>query len=289
MSNDCVMATKINEIRKALGANGCKGLHADMSKEEWQKVTLEIAHAVVLTLSVLLIVFISYDTFKGIPFLQSRRYMTFQLLVCGVFITDFFLELFLTPRGLRRRYVRHRWLYLFLSIPFLNIVDAYNLNLGADTLYFIRFIPLARGALALVIVLGYIAANRLTGLFVSYVSIVLLSTYFAALIFFEREHPVNEYITDFWQAFIWCCLEITTIGSSVAPATVAGKIISVILAFMGLIMFPLFTVYLSSLILKRHDVLNVFKNRAVNVKNSSSSDENHPSPSAEVAQTERKA
>ncbi|MBD5226025.1 MAG: two pore domain potassium channel family protein [Bacteroidales bacterium] len=283
------MAIKIGGIRKALGANGCRGLHAEMNREKWKKVTLEIAHAVVLTLSVLLIVFISYDTFKGIPFLQSHSYMTFQMWVCAVFIMDFFLELFLTPRALRSRYIRHRWLYLFLSIPFLNIVNAYHFDPGADALYFIRFIPLARGALALVIVLGYITSNRITGLFVSYISIVLLSLYFAALIFFEREHPVNEYITDFWQAFIWCCLEITTIGSSVAPVTVAGKIISVILAYMGLVMFPLFTVYLSSLILKRHDMLNVFKNATVSVKKSSSPDEKGASDKPEVAQTEIKA
>lgn len=283
------MATKIDGIRKVMGVNGAHGPHADAMDKKWQKITLEVAHSVVLILSVLLIVFISYDTFNGIQFLQSRPYMTFQLLVCGAFITDFFLELFLTPRGLRRHYVRHRWLYLFLSIPFLNIIDSYNLDLGPDALYFVRFIPLARGALAMVIVLGYITSNRITGIFVSYVSIVLLSTYFAALIFFEREHPVNEYITNFWQAFIWCCLEITTIGSSVAPVTVAGKIISVILAFMGLVMFPVFTVYLSSLILKRHDMLNIFKSSGKNVKNNTPPDEKVGSETPEVAQTERKS
>ena len=276
-------------IRSALGANGRRVSHAASAGAEWRRVTLEVAHAVVLTLSVLLIVFISYDTFHNIPFLQSRTYMTFQLVVCGVFIVDFFLELFLTPAGERRRYVRDRWLYLFLSIPFLNIVDSFNLDFGPDTLYFIRFIPLARGALALVIVLGYIASNRITGLFVSYVSILLLTTYFAALIFYEREHPVNEYITNFGQSFVWCCLQSTTLGSSVSPVTVAGKIISVILSFMGIIMYPLFTVYLSSLILKRHNVLNLIKNYNQNVKNSGAPDESTPSQGSEVVQSEKKS
>lgn len=276
-------------LRNALGANGHQGIHAAMSGAEWKRVTIEVAHAIVLTLSVLLIVFISYDTFHDIPFLQSHRYMTFQLVVCVVFIIDFFLELFLTPVGERRRYVRGRWLYLFLSIPFLNIINTFNLDFGPDTLYFIRFIPLARGALAMVIVLGYIASNRITGLFVSYVSILILTTYFGALIFFEREHPVNPYITNFGQAFMWCSLQTTTLGSSVSPLTVAGKIISVILSFMGIIMFPLFTVYLSNLILRRRDVLNLIKNKASDVKNNGAADENDTSQGAEVAQSERKS
>lgn len=46
---------------------------------------------VVMILSIALIVFISYDTFKGINFLESRVYMDFQFWVCIVFLTDFFL------------------------------------------------------------------------------------------------------------------------------------------------------------------------------------------------------
>ena len=49
---------------------------------------------------------------SDIPFLENRAYMTFQLAVCLVFITDFFLELALTPHGRRKAYIRTRWLML---------------------------------------------------------------------------------------------------------------------------------------------------------------------------------
>ena len=52
---------------------------------------------VVMILSIALIVFISYDTFKGINFLESRVYMDFQFWVCIVFLTDFFLQLAVAP------------------------------------------------------------------------------------------------------------------------------------------------------------------------------------------------
>lgn len=253
------------------------------------ETTLDVAHFVVLALSVALIVFISYDTFHDIPFLQNANYMRFQLVVCWVFIADFFLELALTPRAERRSYIRGRWLYLLLSIPFLNIIHSYHIPVPEEALYFIRFIPLARGALALVIVLQYISSNRITGLFVSYVSILLLSTYFAALVFYDLEHPVNPSVRTYGDAFVWCSLQTTTLGSSVMPVTVTGKIIAVILSVMGVMMYPLFTVYLSSLILKRHNLLNLLNRYAQKVKSPSAATQNPPPQNEKVAQTQKKA
>lgn len=256
--------------------------------ERLRKRILDIAHAVILILSVMLIVFISYDTFNNIPFLQNKTYMTFQLMVCMVFIADFFLELLITPPGEKKHYLKSRWLYLFLSIPFLNIIDSYDITLTADALYFIRFIPLARGALALVIVLDYTSANKITGIFVSYVSILLLTTYFAALIFYEREQPVNPHITNYWDAFIWCALQTTTLGSDIAPVTVAGKIISVILSFMGIIMYPLFTVYLSSVLVNRTTMLNFLNSHRQSVKTDAESNEKTVPAPVKVAETDKK-
>lgn len=253
------------------------------------KTVLDVAHFVVLALSVALIVFISYDTFRNIPFLESAHYMRFQLVVCWVFIADFFLELALTPRGDRRRYIRSRWLYLLLSIPFLNIINSYHIAVPEESLSFIRFIPLARGALALVIVLQYISSNRITGLFMSYLSIVILTTYFAALVFYDLEHPVNPSVRSHADAFVWCSLQTTTLGSSVMPVTVTGKIIAVILSGMGVIMFPLFTVYLSSLILRRHNLLNLLNITTQSVKTPAAASQNSPPQGEKVAQTQKKA
>ncbi|MDE5573073.1 MAG: two pore domain potassium channel family protein, partial [Muribaculaceae bacterium] len=43
------------------------------------------------------------------------------------------------------------------------------------------------------------------------------------------------------------------LGCDIYPVTVAGKILSVVLSFMGMIMFPLFTVYLTNVIKNRHN------------------------------------
>lgn len=216
-----------------------------------RKYILDSFHITIMILSVLLIAYISYDTFLNIPFLQNVHYMRFQLFVCIVFILDFFIELILSPD--KWFYMKRRWLFLLLSIPYLNIINNYNIQLSADAIYFVRFIPLARGALALAIVLGYISHNKITSIFASYVSIMLLITYFAGLIFFEREHPVNSMVTSYWDAFWWGCMQVTTLGCDIYPVTVAGKILCVVLSLMGMIMFPLFTVYLTNIIVSRRN------------------------------------
>ena len=41
-------------------------------------------------------------------------------------------------------------------------------------------------------------------------------------------------------------MDATTIGSYIYPVTVAGKILAVLLAALGMMMFPLFTVYITN-------------------------------------------
>lgn len=110
-------------------------------------------------------------------------------------------------------------------------------------------------------------------MFFSYLSILVLTIYFAALIFYEREQPVNPGVTSFFDALWWCLMQATTMGSTLMPVTVSGKILSFVVSFMGLIMFPLFTVYLTSLIIKHRTSLNIIKKLASSVKTDSSTDD----------------
>lgn len=203
----------------------------------------------VLILSVLLIVVISIDTFKKVELLQSHRYMTFQFWVCVVFMLDFFVELWFATN--KWQFVRRRFLFLLLSVPYLNIIALCNIHLSADALYFIRFVPLARGALALSIVIGYISKNAVVSMFMSYLSICVLIAYFCSLILFQREAPVNPQLDSYWTALWWSAMEMVTVGCNISPVTVAGKIVVVILPIVGVVVFPLFTVYLTDYVKRK--------------------------------------
>ena len=163
--------------------------------------------------------------------------MVFQFWVCVAFIFDFFVELWLSQR--KWEFIRHRWYFLLLSIPYLNIIPLTGWLVTEEELYFLRFIPLARGALALSIVIGYISKNKFLGLLVTYSSILILVTYFAALIFYQKENSVNSGVTDYWDAFWWGCSQATTLGCDIYPVTAVGRILCCILSAMGIVMFPL--------------------------------------------------
>lgn len=210
------------------------------------KVVLDIMNIVVLALSIMLIVWMSIDTFEKVDFMQNHRYMVFQFWVCIIFMADFFFEMvFSTDRW---HTLKSRLIFLLLSIPYLNIINVMNIELSHDALYFVRFIPLARGALAMSIVVGYMSKNAISSLFLSYISILLMVAYFCSLIFYQREYGVNPEVTSYWTALWWTAMNLVTVGCNINPVTVAGKIVAVILPITGMIIFPLFTVYLTNFV-----------------------------------------
>lgn len=239
--------------------NGAKGGNATAIKQQEQlqqannerrehtkHYVLWSMNMLVFLLSVLLIVVISVDTFNKVQLLDSHKYMTFQFWVCVVFILDFFVCLFLADR--KWRFVRGRIFFLLLSIPYLNIISLCDIHLSHEALYFIRFVPLARGALALSIVIGYISKNAVVSMFYSYLSICVLIVYFCSLILFQCEQPVNPDVNSYLTALWWSAMEMVTVGCNISPMTVAGKIVVVILPIVGVVVFPLFTVYIADFV-----------------------------------------
>ncbi|MCH5346634.1 MAG: two pore domain potassium channel family protein [Muribaculaceae bacterium] len=204
---------------------------------------MTVMNLIVLVLSAGLIAWISIDTFERVNFLQNHNYMIFQFWVCVVFMIDFFVGLCYADR--KWRYFGRNLLFLLLSIPVLNIVNLMDIHLSDSALYFVRFIPLARGALALSIVIGYISSNAVTSLFMSYLTIMLFIAYFCSLIFYQCEARINPEVSSYWDSLWWAMMNMTTVGCNINPATAAGKICAVVLPCAGMIIFPLFTVYLT--------------------------------------------
>lgn len=211
-----------------------------------------IAHWIVLALSLALITLISIDTFEGVPFLQNHAYMTFQFWVCLVFMADFIVELIASVD--KRHYLLTHIFFFLISIPYLNILNMTGIlnDISAQELYFIRFIPLVRGAYALAMVVGALSQNRATNLLTSYAAILFSIIYFLSLIFYEQEKPVNSDVTQYWNALWWALMNVTTIGCDINPMTIAGQISGVILAASGMLMLPLFTVFVTSMVKNHH-------------------------------------
>ena len=151
-----------------------------------------ILHVIILLLSLFLIVTISIDTFNNIPFLTQGSYLKIQFWICMFFIADFVLEFFLSKRKIY--YLQTHLIFLIVSIPYLNIINYYGIEFSPEITYFLRFIPLARSGYALAIVVGWLSSNKASGLFVSYLTMLLATVYFSSLIFFVIEHKVKPQV-----------------------------------------------------------------------------------------------
>ena len=89
------------------------------------------------------------------------------------------------------------------------------------------------------------STNRFGGILWGYISLLFTVIFFASMTMWVDEHMINPKITDYGQALWWAVMDTTTTGSSITPITPVCRTLSFVLSAMGLIMFPVFTLYLT--------------------------------------------
>lgn len=213
-------------------------------EKEWKVRVLRILRFLMLAVSVLLIVLISLNVFTPhFNHLAPEAYRRVQLPVCVVYLMEYFFALYCSPS--RSRFFRHNLLTLLICIPYMTILDAVGVAPSGLWGYIIHYMPTLRAVLALAIVARFVSTDKLIGLFASYVIILLLAIYFSSLIFYLVERDINPHVTNYGSALWWCVLQATTLGASFYAMTTAGKAVAMIVSCMGVMMFPLFTVFLT--------------------------------------------
>lgn len=211
---------------------------------------LNFLHVMVLLLALFLVVFISIDTFKNIAFYKQPQFMKLQFWICILFLADFFFELLLAHN--KWRYLWTHLLFLLVSIPYVSIIEYFGLTFSPGVGYLLRFVPLVRGGYAMAIVVGWFSYNKAASLFITYLTTLLATIYFGSLVFFVFERTVNPLVHTYYDALWWAFMDVTTVGSNIIAVTTVGRVLSVLLAALGMMMFPIFTVYVTSLI-KKHN------------------------------------
>lgn len=100
--------------------------------------------------------------------------------------------------------------------------------------------------MATVVILEWLIESRKKRLMAAYILTVTMFTYISALIFYDCEIGVNNALKSFGEAMWWACMNVTTVGAEIFPVTTTGKVVCVILPIVGMMFFPIFTVYISS-------------------------------------------
>lgn len=212
--------------------------------------TVNLLHFAVVVMSLLLIVSISIDTFRNIQYSNHPQFLKFEFWVCVLFIVDFFAQMLRSPH--KWRFLLTNFLFLLISIPYLPLLYHFHVSIGPVAAYVLRFVPLIRGGYALALVVGWFTSNRATGMFVTYLATLASGVYFSSLIFYVFEHGPNHMVHSYWDSLWWALMNCTTVGCNIVAVTAVGKVLTVLVAALGTMMFPVFTVYITNLITRVH-------------------------------------
>lgn len=175
----------------------------------------------------------------------SELYSWTMFAVCIIFSADFFALMAASHHPWR--FLAHNGIVLLLSIPYHTIFSLAGITLGHTATIAMSGIAMLRAVMAIYITLRWLIVRRTTRLLWAYIATVMVCTYFAALFFYEFEAPVNSAVKSFGDALWWAAMNLTTVGAEIFPVTAIGKAICVMLAIVGMAMFPIFTVYITSL------------------------------------------
>ena len=196
--------------------------------------------------SLILIISISLEVFSDDSFFKRNIYSDTQFWVCLYFCIDFFIFWALSKN--RWQFFRRYFIIFFLSVPYLSFIDNLHERFTEGQIYLIRLIPLIRGAAASVFIILLMVRRSTTALFISYVILLFAIIYFMTILFFVAERGVNVEVKNFYDSLWWAAMTVTTLGSTIQPITVSGKIITASLAMVGLTIFPIFTAYITTLV-----------------------------------------
>lgn len=189
-----------------------------------------------------LLVAMSWEVLDGDRFHFSHTYLSVQLAACTIFLLDFLLCWALAER--KGYYFVHHLFYLFISIPYLNIMSCFGAEITRSFGLLVGVVPLLRAFMAFYIIVQWLVGDRVKRLFAAYLFTVVVFTYLSALVFYDCEILVNSRLRGFGDALWWAWMNVTTVGAEIFAVTTVGKIVTVLLPSLGMMMFPIFTTYI---------------------------------------------
>lgn len=145
--------------------------------------------------------------------------------VCILFLFEFFYFYFKSED--KKKYVKHHFLDLIASFPFLLVFGFSGLG------FLFNFFKLIRGFKSIWKIYEFLFKTKLP-LFVKIMSLLFLVIVFFSILIVEVEKGHNPNINYFHDGAWWALVTLATVGyGDVVPVTIGGKIITVFLVIVG--------------------------------------------------------
>ena len=171
-------------------------------------------------------------------------YLLVQLIICIIFLLDYCFLFYLSKN--KWKYLVTNIVLLLVSIPYYNIVNWFHIDVTPLQSILLRSIIFIRGGYGLVIMINWFTKSKVTNMMITYLVMLVAMAYFGSLIFYSIEMGINPGLHHFQDALWWASMDVTTVGCAIEPVTGEGRILAVILAVMGMSMFPILTVYVTN-------------------------------------------
>ncbi|MBE6188114.1 MAG: two pore domain potassium channel family protein [Rikenellaceae bacterium] len=196
-----------------------------------------------LAASIVLLVGISFEVTGGEKSGFADWYRTLQLIVCSIFFATALFRLMIAQY--RHKHWLRDLLFAVASIPYMDILEWSGANLEHSSVRILAFAPVLISIMATVVILEWLIEGKKRRLMAAYVLTVTMFTYISALLFYDCEMGVNSHLKTFGDALWWAWMNVTTVGAAIFPVTTVGKVVCVLLPIVGMMFFPIFTVYVS--------------------------------------------
>lgn len=226
----------------------CFGMDLDGRGGMRMKHLLLTLNIVVIVASIAIIAFMSLEILFPEVIRSSATAVHFHFAVSVVFMSDFFIRMYRSRR--RGRFFIGNFIFLLVSLPFLSFIVWFGWNIDTATELVVRYLPFLRAIYGFMMVFRYLTRSRITNLFYTYLVLVIATTYFSSLLFYSVEKGVNPNVDSFGDALWWALMDMTTCGSNIYAQTGLGRVISVILSASGMMLFPIFTVFITKVFSK---------------------------------------
>ena len=215
-------------------------------KKDSTTALARLLDALAIFASLLLLLSLSLDIVQRKSYTLSPMVEELQLVVCMIFIIDYIVQTMMSRNP--KRYFWRNIVLLLVSLPYLNLMEWGGADLPKGVYIFLKCLPMVRGAVGIYMLIKYITPSRVSAIMWSYIVLIVLVTYISSLVFYAYEEVVNHAVEGFGTALWWAGLNVTTVGAPLFAVTPIGKILTVLLPGLGMVLFPLLTVYVTHLV-----------------------------------------
>lgn len=196
---------------------------------------------VLLILSIYVVLELYLETVFDYSPQLARIVIIVDTVICAVFLYDFFSRYVKAEK--KWEFIRINWIDFVSSIPYFGILRIGRLA------RIIRILRIVRTAKFLFRIINRkSASSTFKNLLIIYVILLILLSFS----FYHFEHLENVHINSIWDSIWWNTITSLSLGflQDIAPISLQGKILSVVLIIMGMVLFgamiSLFTDYFIS-------------------------------------------